>query len=216
MIKTELESDENIFLCAPTSNDKPNVALHCILSEFGGECSFTQLVRLIILDEIHLLHDDRDPVLKAVIARTIHTISAFIKEGSTLQEILQIEVEQTKNLVLKDLFPYSFAIHHASMNPADRTLIEDLFPERHNQVLASTSTVTLACNVNLSAHVIKCSSCYASQVLGRAGCPQHDTCGQGILITSHSQLQYYLSLMKQQVIRSVNFEIESFSNNDLT
>ncbi|CAF4601713.1 unnamed protein product, partial [Rotaria socialis] len=28
--------------------------------------------------------------------------------------------------------------------------------------------------------------------------PQHDTCGQGILITSHSQLQYYLSLMKQQ------------------
>ncbi|CAF3349839.1 unnamed protein product [Rotaria socialis] len=33
------------------------------------------------------------------------------------------------------------------------------------------------------------------QVLGRAGCPQHDTCGQGILITSHSQLQYYLSLM---------------------
>ncbi|CAF3386103.1 unnamed protein product [Rotaria socialis] len=85
------------------------------------------------------------------------------------------------------------------MNPADRTLIEDLFPERHNQVLASTSTVTLACNV-----------------LGRAGCPQHDTCGQGILITSHSQLQYYLSLMKQQVIRSVNFEIESFSNNDLT
>ncbi|CAF1300954.1 unnamed protein product [Rotaria magnacalcarata] len=199
MIKTELESDENIFLCAPTSNDKTNVALHCILSEFGGECSYTQLVRLIILDEIHLLHDDRDPVLKAVIARTIHTISAFIKEGSTLQEILQIEVEQTKNLVLKDLFPYSFAIHHASMNPADRTLIEDLFPERHNQVLASTSTVTLACNV-----------------LGRAGCPQHDTCGQGILITSHSQLQYYLSLMKQQVIRSVNFEIESFSNNDLT
>ncbi|CAM4912251.1 unnamed protein product [Rotaria socialis] len=109
------------------------------------------------------------------------TFNAFIKEGSTLQEILQIEVEQTKNLVLKDLFPYSFAIHHASMNPADRTLIEDLFPERHNQVLASTSTVTLACNV-----------------LGRAGCPQHDTCGQGILITSHSQLQYYLSLMKQQ------------------
>ncbi|CAF3612661.1 unnamed protein product [Rotaria socialis] len=81
------------------------------------------------------------------------TFNAFIKEGSTLQEILQIEVEQTKNLVLKDLFPYSFAIHHASMNPADRTLIEDLFPERHNQVLASTSTVTLACNVNLSAHV---------------------------------------------------------------
>ena len=37
------------------------------------------------------------------------------------------------------------------------------------------------------------------QMLGRAGRPQYDTKGEGILITSHQELQYYLSLMNQQV-----------------
>ena len=37
------------------------------------------------------------------------------------------------------------------------------------------------------------------QMLGRAGRPQYDTKGEGILLTSHSELQYYLSLMNQQV-----------------
>ena len=37
------------------------------------------------------------------------------------------------------------------------------------------------------------------QMLGRAGRPQYDTRGEGIMITNHSELQYYLSLMNQQV-----------------
>ena len=37
------------------------------------------------------------------------------------------------------------------------------------------------------------------QMLGRAGRPQFDTKGEGILITNHSELQYYLSLMNQQL-----------------
>lgn len=37
----------------------------------GAERTFTQLVRLIIFDEIHLLHDDRGPVLESLVARSI-------------------------------------------------------------------------------------------------------------------------------------------------
>ena len=37
------------------------------------------------------------------------------------------------------------------------------------------------------------------QMFGRAGRPQHDTRGEGILITSHNELQYYLSLLNQQL-----------------
>lgn len=37
------------------------------------------------------------------------------------------------------------------------------------------------------------------QMLGRAGRPQYDKKGEGLLLTSHSELQYYLSLMNQQV-----------------
>lgn len=36
--------------------------------------SFISLVRLIIIDEIHLLHDSRGPVLEAIVARTIRSI----------------------------------------------------------------------------------------------------------------------------------------------
>ena len=41
---------------------------------------------------------------------------------------------QVKNLELKDLLPYGFAIHHAGMTRVDRTLVEDLFADRHIQV----------------------------------------------------------------------------------
>jgi pre-mRNA-splicing helicase BRR2 len=36
-------------------------------------------------------------------------------------------------------------------------------------------------------------------MLGRAGRPQFDTYGEGIIITNHGELQYYTSLMNQQL-----------------
>lgn len=62
------------------------------------------------------------------------------------------EAEQVKNLELKDLLPYGFAIHHAGMTRVDRTLVEDLFDDKHIQVLVSTAT--LAWGVNLPAHTV--------------------------------------------------------------
>ncbi|KAJ8316877.1 hypothetical protein KUTeg_004781 [Tegillarca granosa] len=141
------------------------------------------------------------------------TLGLFLKEGSSTTEVLRTEAEQVKNLELKDLLPYGFAIHHAGMTKVDRTLVEDLFDDRHIQVLVSTST--LAWGVNLPAHtvIIKGTQIYnpekgrwvelsaldVMQMLGRAGRPQYDTKGEGIMITNHSELQYYLSLMNQQL-----------------
>ena len=45
----------------------------------------------------------------------------------------------------------------------------------------------------------RCSCITRQQMLGRAGRPQYDTKAEGILITNHSELQYYLSLMNQQL-----------------
>lgn len=77
------------------------------------------------------------------------------------------------------------------------------------------STSTLAWGVNLPAHtvIIKGTQIYnpekglwtelgaldVMQMMGRAGRPQYDKIGKGILITNNSELQYYLSLMNQQV-----------------
>lgn len=44
-----------------------------------------------------------------------------------------------QNLELKDLLPYGFAIHHAGMTRVDRTLVEDLFADKHIQVSRSCS-----------------------------------------------------------------------------
>ncbi|VDQ03146.1 unnamed protein product, partial [Trichobilharzia regenti] len=141
------------------------------------------------------------------------TLGIFMKDKNASAVVLRQEAEQVKNLELKDLLPYGFGIHHAGMSRVDRTLVEDLFADRHIQVLVSTAT--LAWGVNLPAHtvLIKGTQIYSPekgrwtelgaldvmQMLGRAGRPQYDTKGEGVLITNHTELQYYLSLMNQQL-----------------
>ncbi|XP_028391652.1 U5 small nuclear ribonucleoprotein 200 kDa helicase-like [Dendronephthya gigantea] len=303
-----------IIVCTPEKWD--------IITRKAGDRTYTQLVRLLIIDEIHLLHDERGPVLESLVARTIRqiettqemvrlvglsatlpnyedvatfmrvnpskglyffdnsfrpvpleqqyigvtekkpvkrlqimndivydkvmenagrnqvlifvhsrketgktaravrdlcldkdTLGMFLREDSASTEVLRTEADQVKNTELKDLLPYGFAIHHAGMTRVDRTLVEDLFADKHIQVLVSTAT--LAWGVNLPAHtvIIKGTQIYnpekgrwvelgaldVLQMLGRAGRPQYDSKGEGILITSHSELQYYLSLMNQQL-----------------
>jgi pre-mRNA-splicing helicase BRR2 len=293
-----------------------------IVTRKSGERTYTQLVRLIIIDEIHLLHDGRGPVLEALVARTIRqvettqemvrivglsatlpnyadvaaflrvdperglfffdnsfrpvplqqqyigitekkaikrfqlmneicyekvmacagksqvlifchsraetaktamalrdlaiendTIGSFIVPESATAEILKEEGEQASNADLKELLEYGFGIHHAGMTRADRNTVEELFENKHVQVLCSTAT--LAWGVNLPAHtvIIKGTQMYMPekgkwvelspldimQMLGRAGRPGYDTEGEGIIITQHSELQFYLSLMNQQL-----------------
>ncbi|XP_068647248.1 DExH-box ATP-dependent RNA helicase DExH12-like [Aristolochia californica] len=293
-----------------------------IITRKSGDRTYTQLVKLLIIDEIHLLHDNRGPVLESIVARTVRqiettkehirlvglsatlpnyedvalflrvsptkgmfhfdnsyrpcplaqqyigitvkkplqrfqlmndvcyekvmavagkhqvlifvhsrketaktarairdtalandTLGRFLKEESASREILHSHTELVKNNDLKDLLPYGFAIHHAGLARPDRELVEDLFGEKHIQVLVSTAT--LAWGVNLPAHtvIIKGTQIYnpekgawtelspldVMQMLGRAGRPQYDTYGEGIILTGHSELQYYLSLMNQQL-----------------
>jgi pre-mRNA-splicing helicase BRR2 len=69
------------------------------------------------------------------------SLGAFLREGSASTEVLRNEAEQVKNQELKDLLPYGFAIHHAGMSRVDRALVEDLFADRHIQLLVSTATL---------------------------------------------------------------------------
>ena len=45
-----------------------------IVTRKSGERTYIDLVKLIIIDEIHLLHDSRGPVLEAIVSRTIRQI----------------------------------------------------------------------------------------------------------------------------------------------
>ena len=295
-----------------------------VITRKATDMSYTNLVRLIVIDEIHLLHDDRGPVLESIVSRTIRkieqtgdpvrlvglsatlpnyrdvasflrvdplnglfhfdgsyrpcplrqefigitekkaikqlktmndvcytkvmeqvgqnkqqllifvhsrketaktakyikdkalemeTIGQILRSDAASREILEEESAQVMDRDLKELMPYGFGIHHAGMSRSDRSSVEDLFADGSLQVLVCTAT--LAWGVNLPAHtvIIKGTQIYSPekgswvelspqdvlQMLGRAGRPQYDTFGEGIIITTQSEMQYYLSLMNQQL-----------------
>ncbi|KAH8433695.1 ATP-dependent RNA helicase BRR2 [Aspergillus melleus] len=295
-----------------------------VITRKASETSYTKLVRLVIIDEIHLLHDDRGPVIESIVSRSIRkgeqtgdparivglsatlpnyrdvgsflrvdpvkglfhfdgsyrpcplkqefigvtdkkaikqlktmndicynkvleqvgqrrnqmlifvhsrketaktakyirdkalemeTIGQILRSDAASRAILSEEAESVDDASLKDLMPYGFGIHHAGLSLADRDSVQALFADGSIQVLVCTST--LAWGVNLPAHtvIIKGTQIYSPekgswvelspqdvlQMLGRAGRPQYDTFGEGIIITSQTEIQYYLSLMNQQL-----------------
>ncbi|KAK9116484.1 hypothetical protein Sjap_015431 [Stephania japonica] len=123
------------------------------------------------------------------------------------------EVLKSRNRELVELFDSGIGIHHAGMLRADRGLTERLFSAGLLKVLVCTAT--LAWGVNLPAHtvVIKGTQLYdpkaggwrdlgmldVMQIFGRAGRPQFDKSGEGIIITSHDKLAYYLRLLTSQL-----------------
>ncbi|PSN63487.1 Sec63-domain-containing protein [Corynespora cassiicola Philippines] len=146
-------------------------------------------------------------------ALEMETIGKILRMDAASREILREESSNAQNSDLKDLMPYGFGIHHAGMSRADRTNVEDLFGAGELKVLVCTAT--LAWGVNLPAHtvIIKGTQVYSPekgswvelspqdvlQMLGRAGRPQFDTYGEGIIITTQAEIQYYLSLLNQQL-----------------
>lgn len=128
-------------------------------------------------------------------------------------EFKKREVLKSKNKEVVQLFEHGIGIHHAGMLRADRVLTERLFSEGLLKVLVCTAT--LAWGVNLPAHtvVIKGTQIYDAkaggwrdlgmldvmQIFGRAGRPQFDKSGEGIIITTHDKLSYYLRLLTSQL-----------------
>lgn len=291
-----------------------------VITRKTTDSSYVNLVRLVIIDEIHLLHDERGPVLESIVSRTLrhveetglpvrlvglsatlpnyedvakflrvdkglfffdaayrpcpleqkfvgikekkaikklaamneacydqlegcmannHQMIIFVhsrketfktahwlKEkltsegkldgflnGAGVKEILTLESDNMTNENLKDILPSGIGIHHAGLNKDERSVVEDLFAQGHLKVLVSTAT--LAWGVNLPAHtvVIKGTETYSPergiwvqlspqdilQMLGRAGRPRYDKSGEGVIITSQDEIQYYLAILNQQL-----------------
>lgn len=67
LTKRELEETQ-IIISTPEKWD--------IITRKTGEKTFTELVKLIIIDEVHLLHDTRGAVIESIISRTIRRIES--------------------------------------------------------------------------------------------------------------------------------------------
>ena len=118
-------------------------------------------------------------------------------------------VAKSRNKEIRELFAAGLSCHHAGILRSDRNMVEKLFAEGVVKVLLCTAT--LAWGVNLPAHsvIIKGTQVYDAkkgsfvelgvldvmQIFGRAGRPQFDSSGEGIIITTHDKLNHYLQLM---------------------
>ena len=72
MTKSEIDATQ-IIVTTPEKWD--------IITRKSGDRTYTQLVRLLIIDEIHLLHDNRGPVIESIVARTVRQIE--VRENIT-------------------------------------------------------------------------------------------------------------------------------------
>lgn len=136
-------------------------------------------------------------------------VGLFLSDESAREQIQ--EVGQNLRGKLHELLKFGIGIHHAGLNKDERSCVEDLFRQRFIKVLVSTAT--LAWGVNLPARVviIKGTQVYrdgkltdldsldVTQMLGRAGRPGFDREGEGIVITDQSTVQFYMSLMTEQL-----------------
>lgn len=68
LTKTEIKSTQMVV----TTPEKWDV----ITRKGAGDSELAQLVRLLIIDEVHLLHDERGPVIESLVARTLRQVEA--------------------------------------------------------------------------------------------------------------------------------------------
>jgi pre-mRNA-splicing helicase BRR2 len=166
---------------------------------------------------IVFVHSRKDTGIAAryIVEKAIdeEVIDQFMLPGTGSHEIVKSEMGAVQGRELAALLENGVAIHHAGMTRGDRSLVEALFEAGHVKVLVSTAT--LAWGVNLPAHavIIRGTQVYSPergrwvelspmdvmQMMGRAGRPQFDTQGEGFIITTKSEVLFYLSVLNQQL-----------------
>jgi len=62
-----------------------------VITRKSSDMSLSMLVKLIIIDEVHLLNDDRGSVIEALVARTLRQVSSYAKREQLLSALVLAE-----------------------------------------------------------------------------------------------------------------------------
>jgi antiviral helicase SLH1 len=122
------------------------------------------------------------------------------------------EVKSSKGKELRELVQKGMGTHHAGMPRSDRNMVERLFGDGVLNVLCCTATLAWGVNLPAAAVIIKGTQLYSSeagkfvdvgildvlQIFGRAGRPQFQSTGIGMILTTQDKLQHYLTAVTQQ------------------
>ncbi|CCH41658.1 U5 small nuclear ribonucleoprotein [Wickerhamomyces ciferrii] len=152
-------------------------------------------------------------------ARTFISMAQENNEGSyfdctesTEYERFKREMSKNHNKDTRELFQHGFGIHHAGMLRSDRNLTEKMFMSGAIKVLCCTATLAWGVNLPAAVVIVKGTQVYDSkkggftdlgisdviQIFGRAGRPQFEKYGTGILCTTSDRLDDYVRLLTSQ------------------
>ncbi|EHK97427.1 putative helicase mug81 [Glarea lozoyensis 74030] len=140
-------------------------------------------------------------------------VDLFDPTSHPMYEAAIKDLKQSKGKELRELLPKGIGIHHAGMARSDRNLMEKLFGNGVLKVLCCTATLAWGVNLPAAAVVIKGTQVYSAQegkfidlgildvlqIFGRAGRPQFEDTGIGMICTTHDKVQHYLTAVTAQV-----------------
>lgn len=187
-----------------------------------------------MLEEGHqvmvFVHSRRDTMGSA---KMLHSkaIEAFCTDlfdptGHPKYEQASRDMKSSKSKEIRELLQKGLGIHHAAMARADRNLMERLFAEGVTKVLCCTATLAWGVNLPAAAVVIKGTQVYSAQdgkfvdlgildvlqIFGRAGRPQFEDTGIGMICTTHDKLPHYLSAVTEQMPIESKFSAKLVDN----
>ncbi|KJK80167.1 Putative helicase [Metarhizium anisopliae BRIP 53293] len=162
------------------------------------------------------VHSRRDTM---VTARMLHQkaieqfcMDLFDPSGHPKYDQASRDMKSSRAKDIRDLLSKGIGIHHAGMARADRNLMERLFGEGVLKVLCCTATLAWGVNLPAAAVVIKGTQVYSAQdgkfvdlgildvlqIFGRAGRPQFEDTGIGMICTTQDKLPHYLTAITEQ------------------
>ncbi|KAK3943832.1 activating signal cointegrator 1 complex subunit 3 [Diplogelasinospora grovesii] len=136
------------------------------------------------------------------------------------------DIKSTRAREIRELVPKGLGIHHAGMARSDRNLMERLFAEGVIKVLCCTATLAWGVNLPAAAVVIKGTQVYSAQdgkfvdlgildvlqIFGRAGRPQFEDVGIGMICTTQDKLAHYLTAVTDQLPIESRFSAKLVDN----
>lgn len=162
------------------------------------------------------VHSRRDTMgsAKMLHAKAIEAfcVDLFDPTGHPKYEQASKDMKSSKSKEIRELLQKGLGIHHAGMARSDRNLMERLFSEGVTKVLCCTATLAWGVNLPAAAVVIKGTQVYSAQhgkfvdlgildvlqIFGRAGRPQFEDTGIGMICTTHDRLTHYLTAVTEQ------------------
>ncbi|UNI21844.1 RNA helicase [Purpureocillium takamizusanense] len=176
------------------------------------------------------VHSRKDTMVSA---RMLHQkaiehmcMDLFDPSGHPRFEQAARDMKSSRSKDIRDLLSKGIGIHHAGMARADRNLMERLFGEGVLKVLCCTATLAWGVNLPAAAVVIKGTQVYSAQegkfvdlgildvlqIFGRAGRPQFEDTGIGMICTTQDKLHHYLTAITEQLPIESKFSTKLVDN----